>query len=156
MFSSLSYVNERHAPAIIPGQPKLAVQPPGGAQDAESTQANTQTNTQSSIPSQQQQQQQQETDGPPPRENSPVPDPVDVFDDALHELSRDLVMKEQQIEYLISVLPGIGQSEQAQKERMRELEVQLREVEEERTVAAQEKEELLRRVETAIGAVKRV
>ena len=42
------------------------------------------------------------------------------------------MLKEQQVEYLIQSLPGIGSSELDQERRMRELEKELREVEGER------------------------
>lgn len=66
------------------------------------------------------------------------------------ELSHDLVQKEQQLETLIKALPGIGNSEQKQLERMRELERQLEEAEAERGVAVKERDELIRQVERAI------
>lgn len=42
------------------------------------------------------------------------------------------MLKEQQIEYLIQSLPGIGSSEQDQERRIRELQEELRVVEKER------------------------
>lgn len=66
------------------------------------------------------------------------------------------MLKEQQIEYLISVLPGIGTSEKEQEERIRVLEKELREVEEERRQAVGEKEECLERLDEIIRRVRRV
>ncbi|KAK8217352.1 Mediator of RNA polymerase II transcription subunit 21 [Zalaria obscura] len=43
----------------------------------------------------------------PSNTEEPVPDSPEVFQAALRELARDLIMKEQQIEHLIGVLPGI-------------------------------------------------
>lgn len=75
--------------------------------------------------------------------DEPVSDNPEVFQAALRELARDLIMKEQQIEHLISVLPGIGTSEKDQNTRIQELEVELREAEEQRKGAMQEREEML-------------
>ncbi|KAA6410017.1 MAG: Mediator subunit Med21 [Lasallia pustulata] len=54
--------------------------------------------------------------------NPPRPDSPSTFAAAQRELAHDLVLKEQQNEYLISVLPGIGTSEKEQEERIRVLE----------------------------------
>jgi mediator of RNA polymerase II transcription subunit 21 len=83
------------------------------------------------------------------------PDPPEAFQASLRELARDLIMKEQQIEYLIDVLPGIGQSERAQEARMKELEAQLRDVEGERREAVREKEALVQRLDEVIARVRR-
>lgn len=79
----------------------------------------------------------------PSNTEEPVPDSPEVFQAALRELARDLIMKEQQIEHLIGVLPGIGTSEKNQNDRIQELEAELRQVEEQRKTAMQEKEEML-------------
>ena len=54
---------------------------------------------------------------------------------------------------MISVLPGIGASEAEQEARIRELEVQLREVEGAREAKAQELRGLRKRLDTVLGAV---
>lgn len=84
------------------------------------------------------------------------PDPPHVFDAALKELAQDLVVKEQQIEYLIEVLPGIGRSEEEQGRRIRELEEQLQEVEGRRREAVRVKEECIERLDGVIGRVRRI
>lgn len=81
------------------------------------------------------------------------PDPPATFAARQRELARDLIIKEQQIEYLISVLPGIGASEAEQETRIRELETQLREVENERMAKARELKKLRRRLDSVLGAV---
>lgn len=83
----------------------------------------------------------------------PRPDSPRTFAARQRELARDLIIKEQQIEYLISVLPGIGASEKEQETRIRELEAQLREVEKERTAKATELKQLRTRLENVLGAV---
>lgn len=72
------------------------------------------------------------------------------------ELARDLILKEQQIEYLISVLPGIGTSEREQEERLRVLEGELKGAEEERRRAVLEKDKVLERLDEVILRVRRV
>lgn len=84
---------------------------------------------------------------------APQPDTPRTFAARQRELARDLIIKEQQIEYLISVLPGIGASEAEQEARIRELETQLREVEKERTAKALELRKLRGRLESVLGAV---
>ena len=72
------------------------------------------------------------------------------------ELSRDLIVKTKQIEVLITSLPGIGVSEEEQKERLRTLEEQLRDAEEERVRAALEREEARERLESVVVKLRRV
>lgn len=67
-----------------------------------------------------------------------------------------MILKEQQIEYLISVLPGIGTSEKEQEERLNRLQGELRAAEEERRRAVAEREEVLGRLEGLIMGVRRV
>lgn len=83
----------------------------------------------------------------------PEPDSPHTFASRQRELARDLIIKEQQIEYLISVLPGIGTSEAEQEAKIRELEVQLREVEEKREAKVLELKKLRRKLENVLGAV---
>ncbi|KAJ6096504.1 Mediator complex subunit Med21 [Penicillium sp. IBT 16267x] len=95
--------------------------------------------------------------GPPPEgedpNQPPQPDSPRLFASRQRELARDLIIKEQQIEYLISVLPGIGASEAEQEAKIRELEVQLRDVEREREVKVGELSVLKKRLESVLGAV---
>ncbi|KAF2194312.1 hypothetical protein K469DRAFT_709826 [Zopfia rhizophila CBS 207.26] len=151
MQKTLEYINIHAPPAPIPGQPTLSSlrewqqqyeaqsqatsQTPGANQSSAPTQ-NTQTTQPSSAPTQTQ----STTLEPPPKS----------FQDNLKELSRDMVLKEQQIEMLICTLPGIGTSEREQVERMKELERELDEIEEERVEAVAERRRLLEAVEGAI------
>ncbi|KAJ4353544.1 RNA polymerase II mediator complex subunit [Didymosphaeria variabile] len=66
------------------------------------------------------------------------------------ELSRDMVLKEQQIEVLIASLPGLDKSEAEQVARMKELEKELEGLEGERLRAVEEKEALVKKVEGKI------
>lgn len=83
----------------------------------------------------------------------PAPDSPRTFASRQRELARDLVIKEQQIEYLISVLPGIGSSEKEQEGRIRELERELRGVEEERERKVRELRVSRRKLEGVLGGV---
>ncbi|GJP91041.1 hypothetical protein CBS115989_2368 [Aspergillus niger] len=96
-------------------------------------------------------QQQQSPDG----EGLPAPDSPATFAARQRELARDLVIKEQQIEYLISVLPGIDSSEAEQERRIRELEGELRIVEGVREERRRELGVLRRRLEGVLGVVER-
>jgi len=100
------------------------------------------------------QQQQQQAQQPDPN-LPPAPDSPRTFAYRQRELARDLIIKEQQIEYLISVLPGIGSSEAEQEARIRELEKELRAAEEERERKARELRKLGRKLERVLGAVER-
>jgi len=64
-------------------------------------------------------------------------------------------MKTKQIELLIASLPGIGVSEQEQQERLRRLDRDLREAEEERLKAIAEKEDAIRRFDEVIRSLSR-
>ncbi|KAF3904870.1 hypothetical protein ABW20_dc0106621 [Dactylellina cionopaga] len=63
---------------------------------------------------------------------------------------------EQKIEVLIASLPGIGVSEDDQKERLKELGRELEKAEEERKKSIQEKEELLVEFDEVVRSLKRV
>ncbi|TVY58535.1 Mediator of RNA polymerase II transcription subunit 21 [Lachnellula cervina] len=80
---------------------------------------------------------------------------ADEFKAGQRELAQDLIMKEQQIELLISVLPGLDNSEMDQERMIRQLEDELKVAEEKRREAVKEKEEVLARLEGVIRSVKR-
>lgn len=79
----------------------------------------------------------------------------EVFKTGQRELARDLILKEQQIEYLISKLPGLDHSEQDQEQRILKLEEELKEAEEKRKIAVKEKEVILAKLEKVIKSIKR-
>ena len=169
MYATLSYTSTRAAPSPVPGQPFQSPAPAfpnstHATSDAAAPETQTQTQgssnptqtTTSFDPSQSQTQTQTQPQTQtrllstrPPRH-----DPAAAFTADLHELARDLIVKEQQIEMLIERLPGIGTSERAQRARMAVLERQLREIEEERARAVAEKERLLERVAGRIAGVR--
>lgn len=172
MYATLSYTSTRAVPSPVPGQPFQSPAAPAfpssthATSDAAALETQTQTHNQGSSnptqitqptattsdPSQTQIQPQTQTrllSTRPPRH-----DPAAAFTADLHELARDLIVKEQQIEMLIERLPGIGTSERAQRARMAVLERQLREIEEERARAVAEKERLLERVAGRIAGVR--
>ncbi|KAI9695350.1 MAG: RNA polymerase II mediator complex subunit [Bogoriella megaspora] len=136
MYASLRYIQTHHAYLPIPTQPSMnphTSQPPEGSSTS---------NGHAEAPT-------EDTGGL-------RPDPPQVFNAALKELAQDMVLKEQQIEYLIDVLPGIGRSEEEQRGRIRELEGRLKEVEGRRKEAVREREGLVERVEEVVGRVRRV
>ncbi|TVY23205.1 Mediator of RNA polymerase II transcription subunit [Lachnellula hyalina] len=89
------------------------------------------------------------------REPDIEPVSADEFKAGQKELAQDLIMKEQQIELLISVLPGLDNSENDQERMIRQLEDELKAAEEKRREAVKEKEEVLARLEGVIRSVKR-
>jgi mediator of RNA polymerase II transcription subunit 21 len=70
-------------------------------------------------------------------------------------LAQDLILREQQVELLISSLPGLDHSEQYQEQRILQLEEELKSAEEKRKVAVKEKEVILARLEDVIRTIKR-
>lgn len=85
----------------------------------------------------------------------PLPDSPQLFLYRQKELARDLIIKEQQIEYLIGRLPGIGSSEAEQEAQIRELESELRQVEFAREKKARELKKLWKRLELVLGTIER-
>ena len=66
---------------------------------------------------------------------------------------RDLIVKEQQIEYLIKVLPGISTSEEEQQGQIRSLERELRQMQEQRKQKRKEMRAMVKRLEDVIMGV---
>ncbi|KAK6507576.1 RNA polymerase II mediator complex subunit [Arthrobotrys musiformis] len=93
---------------------------------------------------------------PKVRDETLTPDPPALFRSSQQELARDLVLKTKQIEVLIASLPGIGVSEDDQKERLKELGRELERAEEERKESIREKEELLVQFDEVVRSLKRV
>ncbi|VUC23074.1 unnamed protein product [Clonostachys rosea] len=81
--------------------------------------------------------------------------PVDDFRAGLTELSRDLITKEQQIEYLISMLPGLQNSEKDQERAIKELEEDLKAAESQRREALKERDQILSELDHVIRSIRR-
>lgn len=77
------------------------------------------------------------------------------FQAGLLELSRDLILKEQQIEVLISTLPGLDTSEVDQEKNVKELEEELKVAEAQRQDAIREKDQILKKLDQVIRGVRR-
>ncbi|EON96388.1 putative mediator of rna polymerase ii transcription subunit 21 protein [Phaeoacremonium minimum UCRPA7] len=87
------------------------------------------------------------------REVDPLP--PDVFKAGQIELARDLVIKEQQIELLVSSLPGLENSERDQQQNIKELEDELKVAEAQRQDAIREKDEVLAKLDQVIRSIRR-
>jgi mediator of RNA polymerase II transcription subunit 21 len=146
MYASLNYIQLRHPYAIIEGQPSQAPEP---AETRDATNAGDSTNAAPGV-------QVNGTTNAQSEPNTPSPESSEVFQNALREIAQDLVVKEQQIEHLINSLPGLGNSESDQERRMRELEVELRNVQAVRESKEAEREELIDMLGKIITKVKRV
>ncbi|KAI0387499.1 mediator of RNA polymerase II transcription subunit 21 [Hypomontagnella monticulosa] len=83
------------------------------------------------------------------------PHPDDVFKSAQVELAQDLITKEQQIELLISILPGLDNSEQDQERNIKELEEELKAAEAQRQEAIKEKEDTMAKLDAVIRSIRR-
>lgn len=73
----------------------------------------------------------------------------------MSELSRDIITKEQHIEYLISTLPGLQNSEQDQEKYIKELEEDLKAAESQRQEALKERDQILAELDKVIRSVRR-
>ncbi|KAK2067588.1 hypothetical protein P8C59_001314 [Phyllachora maydis] len=71
------------------------------------------------------------------------------------ELARDLIVKEQQIEYLISSLPGLDNSERDQELTIGELEEELKTAESQRLEAVKEKDEVMAKLDHVLRGIRR-
>ncbi|GAB1318825.1 RNA polymerase II mediator complex subunit [Madurella fahalii] len=71
------------------------------------------------------------------------------------EIARDLITKEQQIEYLISTLPGLDNSERDQLQMIRDLEEEIAAAEAQRLEAVKERDEVLKRLDGLVRGIER-
>ncbi|EPE06139.1 mediator of rna polymerase ii transcription subunit 21 [Ophiostoma piceae UAMH 11346] len=99
--------------------------------------------------------QEQKNDGSQPRSLTVEPLAADEFKQGQEELARDLVYKEQQIEYLVGSLPGLENTEQDQERLIRELEEELKVAEVQRKEAVRERDEMLGRLDGVIRSIRR-
>lgn len=93
---------------------------------------------------------------PRAHQSPPVdPLPADEFQAGLKELSRDLIVKEQEIEYLISSLPGLDNSEKDQERNIKDLEEDLKAAEAQRQDALAERDRILAQLDSVIRSIRR-
>ncbi|KAG8425376.1 RNA polymerase II mediator complex subunit [Metarhizium acridum] len=90
-----------------------------------------------------------------PHQREVDPLPADEFAAGLEELSRDLIIKEQQIEVLISTLPGLDNSERDQERNIKDLEGDLKAAEAQRQDALKERDQILAELDSVIRSVRR-
>ncbi|XXG99187.1 hypothetical protein Hte_005522 [Hypoxylon texense] len=83
------------------------------------------------------------------------PHPLNVFKASQVELAQDLITKEQQIELLVSMLPGLDNSEQDQERNIKEMEEELRIAEAQRQEAIKEREDIMAKLDTVIRSIRR-
>jgi mediator of RNA polymerase II transcription subunit 21 len=83
------------------------------------------------------------------------PLPADIFQAGQLELAQDLITKEQQIEYLISILPGLDNSEKDQEQSIKDLEEELKVAEAQRLEALKEKDEVLAKLDQVLRSIRR-
>ncbi|ODV81103.1 CSE2-domain-containing protein [Suhomyces tanzawaensis NRRL Y-17324] len=76
-----------------------------------------------------------------------------TFDNTITELSTDIILKSRQISMLIDSLPGIGVSPESQMQIIEELTQELEDVENQRVAKIEEKDKLLKWVESLIAEV---
>ncbi|RCI12456.1 hypothetical protein L249_0434 [Ophiocordyceps polyrhachis-furcata BCC 54312] len=88
-----------------------------------------------------------------PHQKEVDPLPADEFQAGLKELSRDLIVKEKEIEYIISSLPGLGNSEKDQEQDIKDLEEHRKIAEALRQEALREKDETLAQLDTIIRSI---
>lgn len=139
MQSHFTYIKEKAPPSIPPGQPEVD----SFVEREAKTAAENQATQNPAEPSQS-------------APKIPALPTQEEFQSTIKEFARDMVLKQQQIEYLIANLPGVNTSEEEQMARMKQLETQLEELEEERLQAVEEKKRLLNKVEEKIMGVGRM
>ncbi|EXJ59435.1 uncharacterized protein A1O5_12060 [Cladophialophora psammophila CBS 110553] len=149
-FSTISYLSQRHAlvaPEPDPNDP--FTNPPSAAVVG----AAASSQTPNPVDAAAAQLQASVNPGPEDTDRAPFPlRPVapQTFANAQRELAEDLVLKGQQIEMLISRLPGIGRGEEQQAEDIRMLAEKVRKMEQERKVKRREMKEYVRRLESVV------
>lgn len=84
-----------------------------------------------------------------------LPIAPDEFKAGQQELARDLVLKEQQIEFIISSLPGLENNAEAQERSIKELEEELRTAEAQRQTAVREMDAVKEKLDQVIRGTKR-
>ena len=145
-FSTISYLSQRHpliAPDPDPNDPYTF--PPSSTANTQTPGGDASQSSHSVL-----------QPGPEDTDRTPYPlrpQPESTFARAQHELAEDLVSKGQQIEYLISRLPGIGRGVEEQEAEIRVLEAKVREMERRRKEKRREMRECVRRLERVVGGM---
>lgn len=83
------------------------------------------------------------------------PHPKNDFAAGITELAQDLILKQAQIQLLISSLPGLENSESDQEKTIMRLQKELNAEEERRQAAMKEKEIVLEKLEAVIKGIRR-
>jgi mediator of RNA polymerase II transcription subunit 21 len=145
MYASLNYIQTRAPYGEIPEQPSQ--HPDAKKEEAGGAKPNGHASKDGD----------KDKDGPGRRDtDSPPPETRVVFDASLRDLARNLIYKEQQIEIIVNSLPGIGNSEAEQEQRIVHLQKELKEMEAVRAKKEAEREEMVDLLGDIIGKVKRV
>lgn len=146
-YASIRYLTVHHnSSALSPTPPSIS------QQNHSNSNSNLNANANSNHEQPTSQQEQPESSSNPPEQR---PDTPTTFASAQRELAQDLLLKTKQIEYLISVLPGVENNQEEQEARIAELDAELREALEERKKAEEEREIWLGKVDEIIGGIKR-
>ena len=149
-FSTISYLSQRH-PLIAPDpDPSDPFTNPPTLTSTQTPNPNPETPSQPSASGSGIQPGPEDTD----RSSYPLrPAPPQTFAHAQRELAEDLVQKGQQIELLISRLPGIGRGEEQQKEEIRVLVEKVRSMEKKRKEKRKEMRECVRRLDSVVAGM---
>ncbi|KAK3176505.1 hypothetical protein OEA41_007828 [Lepraria neglecta] len=148
-YASIRYISLHHNASALPAPvPLPTTSSTSGGANGQIARPNSTTNTQQS---------QAVVEPPDPSSLPPEqrPDTPTTFAVAQKELAHDLILKTRQIEYLIGVLPGIGEGQESQEERIRRLDGELRGALEERRVVERERERWVGLMEGVVGGVRR-
>ncbi|KAM0795764.1 mediator complex, subunit Med21 [Usnea florida] len=143
-YASIRYLSLHHTSSALTSPPSSDSRRNNNSSNAN---ANANSNHEQPVP----QQELPESSYPPEQR----PDTPTTFASAQRELAQDLLLKTKQIEYLISVLPGVENSLDNQGARVTELDGELREALEERKKAEEERERWLAKIDGIIGGIRR-
>lgn len=168
-YASIRYISTHHSTSTLTPPPQAPPTPNSTSQTSKTQPTSTATNNISANhqpqPTQSTQSQEHQPTAPASQEPSDTtisalfpeqrPDTPTTFAAAQRELAHDLILKTKQIEYIISILPGVENSKEKQEERIKELNEELRAAMEERREAEGLREEWVRRVEGVVGGVRR-
>ncbi|KAK6442408.1 RNA polymerase II mediator complex subunit [Oleoguttula sp. CCFEE 5521] len=156
MYATLSYINTKHPYGDFPSQPSQAPQSHSTAHPSLDYPVLNGSPTPkingTTAPA-------RDADGDNDKKDASsqhLPDPPEVFQETMRRLAQSLVLQEQKAEILINSLPGLGNSEAMQRERIKELEGELREVEQERRAADGERERLVEMLGEVVVGSRRV